>query len=210
MSSTAFPGWYVTFQTAVLLQLPRPEDGITKEEAEALFGNQAELKLRLANIGTGKPLEQGKSTPPAKFKTPDGTIIRNIKVNRTLTGKQAVNATGRKKYVSDAVVDAMPSGTELEMEVHLVPLKRYVGAAKLDEELAALGYKMIDPIANCALNEAEPELADKYPNGVQWKDAGGKFCYALFRRDLDDGRCVYVSQYDFDWRAYWFFPCARK
>lgn len=209
MGSTTFPGWYVTFQVAVLQQLPRPEDGITKEEAEALSGNQAELKLRLATIGGRKHAEKGQTTPPAKFKIPDGTIIRNIKVNRTLSGKQAVNATGRKTYVTDAVVDAMPSGTEVDMAVHLVPLKRYVGAAKLDEELAALGYKMIDPIASCAMNEAEPQLADKYPNGVQWKDASGKFCYAAFIR-WDGGCRVDVSQRDDDWSDYWFFPCVRK
>lgn len=209
MSSTAFPGWYVTFQVAVLQQLPRPEDGITKEEAEALTGNQAELKLRLATIGGRQPAEQGQTAPPVKFKIPDGTIIRNIKVNRTLSGKQAVNATGRKKYVTDAVVDAMPSGTEVEMEVHLVPFKRYVVATKLDEELAALGYKMIDPIASCAMNEADPELADKYPNGVQWKDASGKFCCAAFDHWLD-GRGVSVRQRGSGWHDSWFFPCVRK
>ncbi len=142
----------------------------------------------------------------------DGTIIRHIKPNRTFSGKQAVDATGRKKHVNDEVVDAMPSGTEGEMEVHLVPLKLLVPvASKLEEGLAALGYEMIDPIAACALNEVEPELADKYPNAVQWKDASGKFCYAIFcRSDWGDGRRVDVYRNVRDWDDnYWFFPCVR-
>jgi hypothetical protein len=144
------------------------------------------------------------------FSILDGTIIRNIKPNRTFFGKQAVNATGRKKHVNDEVVDDMPSGTEGEMEVHLVLLKRYVLAPNLEEELATLGYEMIDPIAACALNEVEPELADKYPNGVQWKDASGKFCYAIFDRNgLSGGRNVRVDRHDNNWSDSWFFPCVR-
>lgn len=188
------------FTSAILRALP---GGMSVEERQRWIGDPVGLQQGL------KDLLCGKEKALAKFKIPDGTIIRNIKVNRTLTNRQAVNATDRKKYVDNDVVDAMSSGTETEMEVHLVPLKRVVKASNLEDELAALGYEMIDLVAHCSMNEAEPGLADKYPNGIQEKDADGNFCYAVFDRWYG-GRRVDVGQDGGDWGDYWFFPCVRK
>lgn len=71
MSGTAFPGWYVTFQAAVLQQLPRP-DVIDKMAAESWSGNQSALKTAL----TGALLPpQHKIAKSKRFLTPFRTII---------------------------------------------------------------------------------------------------------------------------------------
>lgn len=44
------PGWYITFQAAVLQQLPRPEDGVDKVTALRWDKDQRGLKQKLASL----------------------------------------------------------------------------------------------------------------------------------------------------------------
>ncbi len=49
MSRTTFPGWYVNFQAAVLMQLPRP-DQIDQVTGEGWTKNQDALNKALAGV----------------------------------------------------------------------------------------------------------------------------------------------------------------
>jgi len=60
--SPNFPGWYITFQTAILHQLPRPGE-ISKKQAEWLSKNQGELKKILENVLCSKLIEWPIFTP---------------------------------------------------------------------------------------------------------------------------------------------------
>ena len=132
-----------------------------------------------------------------------GLIIRSVKVNRTRSPGQALTATGRKLYVTNSVVAAMPRG-----EGELVELEYFepgpdayrngvLTCAALEAEYEKNGLEP-DPIAQAADNEADPAFADEHPNACQWKDADSKYCYAAFRRWYG-GRRVRVRRRDGGW-----------
>ena len=125
-------------------------------------------------------------------------IVRRVRVDRTRTPMEVINATGRNKYLNDDVVATMPQGEGDEVDVYFVPTKRFVPADEVSAFLAQYGL-VPDPRAQAAVNEADPAFADKYPNGTQWGDN----CYLTFVR-WDGERHVYCDRDDFDWDDGWF------
>ena len=136
-------------------------------------------------------------------------IIRKVKVNRSLTPQQAIDATCRTKYLNDEVVREMPMGEGEEVDLYLIPFKKKLAVDDLEKEVDKAGFVLVDPITLCALNEQEPTLADTFPNATQWRDKNGKACCAYFGR-WGDGRKVDVYRLDSDWLGSWFFGCVRK
>ncbi|MFA6408497.1 MAG: hypothetical protein WCW36_03475, partial [Candidatus Paceibacterota bacterium] len=58
-----------------------------------------------------------------------GIIIRrHVRVDRTRTPQEVVDATGRTQYVDKDVLATMPIGEGEEVDVHFVPTKRFVPA----------------------------------------------------------------------------------
>ena len=137
-------------------------------------------------------------------------IVRTATVNRKRSAKEALTATGRVQYVTDSVVAEMPNGTAEEVEVLFFNLGRTVSNAELDKEYELRGLKPAGPFSLAAVNEADPAFADTKPNGTQWKNAKGKYCFASFRRWDDGLRYVSVRQRDFDWDDRWWFAGVRK
>jgi hypothetical protein len=134
---------------------------------------------------------------------------RHAIVNRNLSLKAALVATGRKLYLNEAVVESMPRASG-NIETILVNLGRKVDCDKLDAALAAIGMELIvDPQGLAAINEADPALADSHPNGTQWKDSEGKYCFVLFDRWFA-GRYVRVDRGGSYWYSSCWFPCRRK
>ena len=134
-------------------------------------------------------------------------IIRHVRVDRTRTPMEAINATGRKKYLNDDVVATMPQGEGDEVDVYFVPTKRFVPVGEVPAFLAQHGL-VSDPRAQVAVNEADPAFADKYPNGSQW----GNNCCLTFSR-WDDERRVRCFRDDVVWFDGWFLsgvPAPRK
>src|SRR3989344_1061665 len=125
-------------------------------------------------------------------------IIRRVRVDRSCSPQEVIDATRRNKYVDDDVVATMPKGEGDEVDVHFVPTKRFVPVKEVSAFLAQYGL-VPDPRAQAAVNEADPAFADKYPNGSQW---GDNCCLAFRRwfgkRDVSCGHC------DDDWRDRWF------
>jgi hypothetical protein len=137
-------------------------------------------------------------------------VTRTASVDRALSSKEALSATGRALYLNDEVVASWPPATGDSVTMLFYSFSRYIEAGKLDEELAKVGLELVvDPTGLAAINQAYPEFADTHPNATQWKNAAGKFCYALFNR-WDGERDVNVDQSDADWRDYWWFSVRRK
>mgnify|MGYP001589970598 FL=1 len=125
-------------------------------------------------------------------------IVRRVRVDRTRTPMEVINATGRNKYLNDDVVATMPQGEGDEVDVYFVPTKRFVPADEVSAFLAQYGL-VPDPRAQAAVNEADPAFADKYPNGTQWGDN----CYLTFDRWYVE-RNVNCYRNDHDWDGSWF------
>ena len=141
--------------------------------------------------------------------TVSNLIIRKVPVNRSLTGPEAIQATGRKQYVSNEVVATMPEGEGDEAEVIFFNLGHYVSDDDLDKEYKDRGLVPTDPFSLAAVNEADPEFADDHPNGTHWKDANGNWCYIAFNRWHGE-RIVNVSRNVRRWDDYWWFAGRRK
>lgn len=136
-------------------------------------------------------------------------ILRHIVVNRTRSPQEAINATGRNKYLTDDVVASMPQGNGNEADVFFFKLGRDISDADLEKEYEMRGLKPADPYALAAANEADPAFADDHPNCTHWKDENGNWCYSAFGR-WDGKRNVGVDRDDYDWRDYWWFAGCRK
>jgi hypothetical protein len=163
--------------------------------------------------GTHKVLraEEGNIQTPSNLNPLHSIIIRQVKVDITLTNHQAIRATGRCEHLNDEVVKLMPQGAEKEVEVHLVPVRKTVPIGNLEAQMDKLGYKLADLRTLAALNAAEPDLADKKSNGTVWRDSSGKFCYAIFYCDDEYGmRHVDVNRRNYDWLGIWFVGCVCK
>ncbi len=136
-------------------------------------------------------------------------ITRSAKVNRTRTPEEAMVATGRAPYLNKVVLATVPLRESGEVTMLFCNLGKQVAADELDGELAKLGLVLeVDPVGQAGVNEADQEFADTHPNGTQWKDAQGNYCYAFFNR-WGDERKVDVDQNDNDWHGHWWFPVRR-
>lgn len=117
-------------------------------------------------------------------------IIRRVKVDRSLTPQQVVDATGYAQYVNDEVLATMPTGEGDEAEVWFIPTKHYVPISEVPAFLAQFGL-VPDPRAQAAVNKEDPAFVDKYQNNNSlWGDScclvfylwGSKRCVSCHRR----------------------------
>ncbi len=143
-------------------------------------------------------------------------IVRRVKVNRSRTPQQMLDATGRRQYTDRKVVDAMPRGDGEEVEVCFFKpdASAYQDGLMSDEEMERQcelrGMESADPYSLAAVNEADPAFADQMPNATHWKDANGNWCYAAFGRWFVDGRGVRIHRICDDWYGRWFVAGVRK
>lgn len=137
-------------------------------------------------------------------------VVRKVSVNRTRTPQEVLKATGRRQYVTDAVVKTMPQGEGEEAEVVFFKLGRYVNDADLEKEYELRGLKPVDPYSLAAVNEADPAFADEKPNATHWKDSSGKWCYAAFNHWYGHERYVSFNRHEVDWHDHWWFAGLRK
>ncbi len=135
-------------------------------------------------------------------------IVRRVKVNRSRTPQEALDATGRKQYTDRKVVNAMPRGKGGETDVYFFPGRHGMS----DDELRKL-YDFHglapDSYAQAAVNEADQAFADEHPNGTHWKDEDDKWCYATFYQWRGGERGVAVAR-GRDWNGYGWFAGVRK
>ena len=87
-------------------------------------------------------------------------IIRRMRVNRSRSPQEALAATGRKQYVTDAVVAHMPRGEGDEAEIFFFKVGRWISDDDLEKEYSSRGLVPADPFSLAAVNEADPAFAD--------------------------------------------------
>ena len=130
-------------------------------------------------------------------------FTRTVRVDRSMKPLQAFKSiTSHQQYLNETVVNGMPLGTDEEVTLCLFPIKKQLTCAEYAKALESRGLKP-DPMAQAAFNQADPEFADKYPNGTQWQDQAGNFCYA-FWRVWNGGRRVRVGESGRGWYDGWF------
>ena len=123
-------------------------------------------------------------------------IHRVVKVDRTRTAAQVIDATGRRKwYIDEEVLVEMPIDGRTEDNVEFFELDYDPSTAELDREYEARSLRP-DPVAVAQAMTDDPAFADEQSVAVQWRDKRGRACYAFFFR-YDDERRV-----DVDWRAH--------
>lgn len=136
-------------------------------------------------------------------------VIRIVTVDRARSPMMALKASGRKLYLNDNVVNAIPRRTgEKARLVYFKPgpecyKNGWLSCDALAAEYARRGLSP-DPQAQIDDNAANPEFADTTPNACQWVDADGNYCYATCSRWLVE-RYVYVYRGDDDWNDDWWF-----
>jgi len=135
-------------------------------------------------------------------------IVRRVRVNRSRTPHAALEATGRRLYLTDDVVAAMPRGVEEEVDVCFFNENRFLSGAALQKAYESHGLTPADPYSVAAVNEDDPAFADDHPNATEWLDKNGKRCYAAFDRWIDE-RDANVSRDDGGWRDDWWFAGVR-
>ncbi len=144
-------------------------------------------------------------------------ITRIVSVNRTRSPQEALNATGRKQYVNDSVVQSMPKGEGEETEVvffkpdpSAYDRSGLISDDNLEKEFEKRGLKPVDPYSLAKVNEDDPSFADSHPNGTHWKDSDGCWCYTAFSRWNGSERRVSVNRHGNDWHDGWWFGGVRK
>lgn len=126
-------------------------------------------------------------------------IVRRVRVDRTRTPQQVVDATGRRKYIDADVLATVPQSEGDEVDVYFIPTAgRIVRMGKIPAFLAQYGL-VPDPRAQAAVNEADRAFADKYPNCTQW----GNDCCLIFSR-YDGERYIGCHRYGDNWGPNWF------
>jgi hypothetical protein len=141
-------------------------------------------------------------------------IVRKVVVDRSRTPQEALDATGRVQYTNREVVDNMPKVVADEAEVvffkpDLSGRDGHISDDDLEKEFELRGLKPADPIPVAAVNEADPDFADKIPHGTHWRDADGKWCFAAFNR-WSVKRVVNVRRDALGWDGSWWFAGVRK
>lgn len=134
-------------------------------------------------------------------------FIRHVKVDRTRTPREVLDATGRKQYIDNDVIETMPKGDGEEVDVHFFMVGHLISDEDLEKEFDSRGYKP-DPYSLAAVNEADPDFADQYPNATHWKDADGNWCHIMFRQWCVPG--VDVNRLKESWCEFWWFAGVSK
>jgi hypothetical protein len=143
-------------------------------------------------------------------------IIRKVKVNRFVTHRDAINATGRAHgLVDEEAVATMPLAQNDEETIFFVKLGRKDQIFSHEEievicqeKLAKANYifnGFMDPHSVAAYNQKDPAFADNHPNGTLW----GNKCCAVFGQ-LVGRRKVRVARADDCWRGYWWLACRAR
>jgi len=132
-------------------------------------------------------------------------IVRRVRVDRSRSPQEALDATGRRQYTTQPVVDAMPRGKGEEVEVvffkpspDAYDATGLIGDDAVEIEFDLRGLKPADPYSLCKANEDDPAFADEHPNATHWKDEDGNWCYVAFNR-WNDERNVNVNRDDSGW-----------
>lgn len=112
----------------------------------------------------------------------EAMIVRHVRVNRSCTPAEVIEATGRNKwYIDQEVLAEMPRVGFEEGKVEIFELDYSPTPDELDREYESRGLKP-DPYAAAQVVIDDPAFTDKHerPLAVQWRDSRGRVCSAVF------------------------------
>lgn len=108
-------------------------------------------------------------------------------------------------YKDDSVFDSMPQGEADSIEYF--NLGKYISDDELEKEYESRGLTPVDPVS--FIENQVKENKHKYTT-THWKDADGKWCFAVFDLWDVDKRSVLVGRDDYGWDDRWWFGGVRK
>ncbi len=130
-------------------------------------------------------------------------------INRDQSPQEAIDATGRKQYTDQSVVDAMPRGEGENVELKFFELDYDPTPTELNAEYESLGLKA-DPFALAKHMEDDPAFADERPVACQWDlDENGRASFAAFSQWRVERR-VHVDRGDDKWFRLYRFAGVSK
>ena len=165
-------------------------------------------------LGQSKFMDEQLAVLRRRVEAVSNLFVRKVKVNRNHSPREALDATGRVQHTDRNVVDKMPKAVADEVEIvffkpDLSERDGYISDDDLEKEYELRDLMSADPISVAAVNEADPDFADKTPHGTHWKDADGKWIFVTFYR-WEGKRKVDVSHYVYGWFDDWWFAGVRK
>ncbi len=208
-TSSEFPGWYVNFQAAVLMQLPRPNE-IDQTTGEGWTGNQKGLKkelrsaLCLPDVITETLLKSlGTVTIPArteKFIAKDHFVVdigKKAKVKISSLGNNFRENFLNK--IEEAILETTLRYQELKKSSRDNPIIGELGGNDKSETTLSEMFALMEMQPN---GEDGHLLVNGYANIFYIRDSAGVL-WAVFCRWSFDGWCVYAFSVDdpFDWRV---------
>jgi len=136
-------------------------------------------------------------------------IRRAVKVDRTKTAAEVIDATSRVRwYTDEQVLAEMPLDGREEDIVKFFELDYDPTVDELDREYKTRILRP-DPAAVAQAMTDDPALADERPVSVQWRNSKGHACYAIFDR-YGGKRDVRVDRGDDGWDRDYRFAGVRK
>jgi hypothetical protein len=150
------------------------------------------------------------------------TIIRRVRVDRSLKPQEMIDATGffqledtgRPVIERISNIATMLNGKGEEVDVSFFCLGRFVTDIELAHEYENRGF-VPDPYAQAQVNADDPLFAYDYPNGTHWQDGNGfwhfiSFSYLIDRSSRRIKRIVRVDRVIDGWnRGHWFGGVRR-
>jgi hypothetical protein len=138
-----------------------------------------------------------------------GILVRDVTVDLSLTGMDAIRATGRKFYGSEHLANNMPRATYQGGQIHFFKVGKWINKHGPLIEAKRRGFSaMANPHSLAAYNAKHPEFADTHPNATTWPgDEQDEVCYAAFRR-WHGRRDVDVSQGGNVWFDDWWLAAV--
>lgn len=111
-----------------------------------------------------------------------GIIVRDFVADLSLVGMVAIDATGRRKFVDDCVVMAMPRAVVPGGKICFFGSgsKATTSFDEVEAGYSKRGLVAVDPHTLTAFNAANPGFADTYPNSTLWRNADDYPCSMSF------------------------------
>src|SRR3989344_7785496 len=104
-------------------------------------------------------------------------IVRRVTVDRTITSQQALDATGRKQYTDQGIVDeaAVIGGKVADEDLYIFKPDAsafdehgLISDDNLERQFELRGLNPTDLYQIAGLNKADSAFADEKPNGTHW------------------------------------------
>lgn len=132
-------------------------------------------------------------------------FFKETEVDRSCAASAALSSLGCELFLDHAVISSMPL-LHGGFNATWVSIGREVDFADVPAELRKHGRELIqDPIGVIAANQKDNKLSSEYPNGTQWQDREGNWCFVAFKFRYGKP-VVHVGKGVDSWTADWFFP----